>query len=77
MAALSIPMASMNSTRASAKSAVSAVATPSGSESPKPGVSGAMQVKCSFQRSMVEIMSREESGDWCRQITTGPLPTRR
>ena len=40
-----IPRASMNSITASAKSSMPARATPSGVDAPKPGVSGAMQVK--------------------------------
>ena len=72
-----MPIASMNSTAASAKSDISACGTPSGSDRPKPGVSGAITVNWSLQRCIVASMSREDSGLWWKQITTGPEPARR
>ena len=57
-------IADMAAERPSEVDIISAFATPSGSDKPKPGESGAMQVKCDFQRSMVASMSRELKGDW-------------
>jgi hypothetical protein len=52
--------------------------TPSGSDRPKPGVSGAITVKWSLQRShRREHVARGQRALVEHQITTGPEPARR
>jgi len=66
----------MNSRRAAAKSPISG-APGSGSDWPKPGVSGAMQVKCAPQACISGSYSPLERGLWCTISSGGPLPQRR
>ena len=49
----------------------------SGSLWPKPGVSGAMQVKCAPQRSISASYSADERGLWWTSSSGGPDPARR